>query len=163
MVGFLRLERGKSVEKSIEHYANGPNVDTKVIAGSIKYFGGNVVGRSTHCSLVLLLKLEMRCQSEIAYFHNKFLVEEDVGQLQIPVNVLFGVEVLDSVADSVQEGLDFGGGHKLSSFQELIETFVLTEFKHQVNVFVILEIVVEAHNILVVEGFMIFYFVHQLL
>lgn len=101
MVSLLWLEGRKSIEESKEDDSYGPNIDAKCIASPIKDFRGYVVGRSTNSPLVFMLELELGCEAEVSNFDDKLVVEKDVGKFQIPVDVLFGMEIGNSIAYSV--------------------------------------------------------------
>lgn len=104
----------------------------------------------------------MRCQTEISYFNLKIIIEENISQLQISMNVFIIVKILDSVADSVEKGLDFRSGEWASFPNNLVQTLIFTELKHDVDILSVLEVVDKLDYILMPKSLMNFDFIHQL-
>ena len=112
----------------------------------------NIVGCSTDCSFALTVKLELGCKTEVADFDFHLVVEEQITELEISVDHSVTVKVLDSGADLVHVALDLQFMESLPSSEQLVERLILAQLEQNIDVLGIFEEVLEANDVVVVEG-----------
>lgn len=118
---------------------------------TFQHFWCDVVWSSADCSFSLSVKLQFSGETEITNLDLHLVVKEQVTELQISVNDTVTVQVFNSGADLINVALDFKLVQSLPSPQQLIQGLVLTEFKEDVHVLCVLEEVLEANNVVVME------------
>jgi hypothetical protein len=64
------------------------------LATTPSYLRGNVVGSSAECSFPLSVVVDLGGETEVPQLDLHLIVEEDVAQLQVPVDDLVLVQVL---------------------------------------------------------------------
>lgn len=160
---FVGLERRPPEHKRIADDPSRPDIHfVGVTDGALDYFGGNVVGRPTHCPFLLVAELQFGGESEVPHLEIHIFVEEDVAHLEIPVDNPVAVHVLKRGHYLQHEIACLLDGELLPLLDHLAEGLVGAEFQHDVHVLGVLEHAVELHDVLVVEGLVDLYLRQQL-
>ena len=162
---YVRSLKGRLADNQrIDDDTDRPNVDfVRVTLFTFQHFGRNIVRGTTDGTLALTIELEFRCQTEITDLHLHFVVEEEVSKLQISVDDAMTVEVLDSRADLVDVALNLELVQSLTPTQKLVERLVLAELEQDVDVLGVLEEVLEADDVVLVQRAMNLDLGHELL
>ena len=161
----VRSLKGRLADNQrIDDDTDRPNVDfVRVTLFAFQHFGRNIVRGTADGTLALTIELEFRGQTEITDFDLHFVVQEEVTELQISVDDAMTVEVLDSRADLVDVALNLELVQSLTPTQKLVERLVLAELKQDVDVLGVLEEVLEADNVVLVQRAMNLDLRHELL
>ena len=111
--------------------------------------GSNVVGSAADGLLGVPLVLDLGRQSEVAYFGVHLVVDEDVPEVEVPVNDALLVNVdhgFDDLSD-VDPGLKLS--QSFPAFGQILQSVVPAVLQQNVDVFFILEGIDELHDMLV--------------
>ena len=73
---------------------------------ALEYLRCDVVGCTAYGAFALSVELELSGKTEVADFDLHAVVQEEVAQLEVPVDDAVGVKVLDCGADLVEVALD---------------------------------------------------------
>lgn len=118
---------------------------------AFEYFWCDVVGCAANSSLLLAIEVQFGCQAEITQFRLHFVVQEDVAELKVSVDDSVVVQVLDAFENSDRNEDYFLLCESLPSSQHFVQTVLRAEFKDQVNVLSVLEEVLEADHVLMLD------------
>lgn len=66
---------------------------------AVQNLGGNIIGGPTDGALLLPVEFESGSQSEVSDLDVHLVADEQVAQLQVPVDDLVGMEVLEGRQD----------------------------------------------------------------
>lgn len=117
----------------------------------------DVVGCSTDRPLPIAIKLELGSQTKVTDLDLHFVIDEQVAELEtgvkdlLSVNDFVGVHVLEGGHHLNAVGLDLQLVQPLASSQDLVEGLVGAELQQDVHVVVVLEEVLEADHMLVLQ------------
>lgn len=114
----------------------------------------DIIWGPTQSPFLLIAKLELGGQPEVADLEIHVLVEEDVAHLEVPVDDPIAVHVLEGRDDLEHEVPGLLDGELLPLLDHLAECFVNAELQDDVDVLGVLEDAVELDYVLVVQGFM---------
>jgi len=121
---------------------------------SFKDFGSNIIRSTANSSFSLSIKLKFRSQSKISYFDLHFIIQEQVSQLEIPVNNSMRVQILDRITNLHNIALNFNLVQSFSPSQKLIQRLTLAQFQNYINIFRIFKKMFKTYNIRVMKGSM---------
>lgn len=93
---------------------------------ALQNFRSNVVGCATNSALFLSVVVELRSQAEVAQFDLHLVVEEQVSQLQVPVDDPVRVQVLQSCDYLQRVTLYFKFMEPFTALEEFVHALVLT-------------------------------------
>lgn len=130
---------------------------------ALKNFGSNIVRGTANSTFALPIEFEFGSKTEITYLYLHSVVQEQVTKLEISMDDSVTVQVLDSAAYLIQIALYLDLVESLTSPQQLVERLVLAELKQNVNVLSVFEEMLEADNMVVMEGTVNLDLTHQLL
>ena len=158
------LEWGAANDEGVEDDADGPGVNFKGVAvgGVEEDLRSNVVGGAAYGLLALSWVFDEGGEAKVAHFEVHGGVEEEVTEFEIAVDNLVSVHVVACTGklDDVEAG--FGFSEAAATAQEVHERTAGAEFESHVDVFLVVEAVLEAHDVRVFEGAMNFDFCVQL-
>jgi hypothetical protein len=97
-----------ATEKLSHHAPDRPHVDLVRVGFAPQQQLGSSVPQSHHFVGEQIFKFDFAAESEICEFDVSFVVEEDVGGLDIAVEYFVAVEVGDAFEELAYDVLDFG-------------------------------------------------------
>ena len=118
---------------------------------AFKDFGRNIVRRTANGALALTVELEFRGETEVTDFDLHLVVQEEVTQLQVTMDDSVAVKVLHRSADLVDIALDFELVEALTATEELVKGLVLAQLEENVDVLGVLEEVLEANDVILMQ------------
>jgi hypothetical protein len=130
---------------------------------ALEDFGGDVVRRTADGTFPLPVEFEFGGQAEITDFDFHFVVQEEIAQLEISVDYSVGVQVPHRIANLNDIALHLQLNQSFPSPEQFVQRLTLAQLEDDVNVLRILEEVLEADDVAVVEGPMNFDLAHELL
>jgi len=130
---------------------------------SFKDLWSNIVWSSANCPLPLSVELKLGSETKITYLDLHLVVEEEITQLEISMDNSMGVQVLNGITDLNDVALNLQLVKSSSSPQKFVQSLTLAEFKDDVDIVSILEEMLEAHNVGMMEGSVDLNLTHQLL
>ena len=159
-----RLERRLPDDQGVHDDAERPYVDfVRVACPTLQDFRCDVVGRSTDSPLLLAIKIELGGETKVSQLDLHLVVEEQIAELEIPVDYTVRVQVLERMDDLLSVALDFELMQALTPLQELIHTLVLAELEEDVHIFAVLEEMQELGHVRMLDRPVNFDFAHELL
>ena len=127
------------------------------------YLWRDVVWRAAQSLLPLPVVVHPRGQPEVSDLDLHGVVEEDVAELEVPVDDLVGVEILDAGEQLMHEVPRLWLRDGLASFVELHQGSAAAEFQDDVHEVGVLEVGEELHDVGIVESFVQADFLRHLL
>ena len=149
----LGLEGRAADDESVEDDADGPRVDLEAVAIRLveQHLGRDVVGRAADRLLALAGDLDERGEPEVADLDVHVLVEEDVAELEVAVDDLVRVHVLARADELHHEEARLGLGEAAPAAEHVHEGAIVAELEGHVDVVFVLETVLEADDVGVLE------------
>ena len=159
-----RLKGRLTDDKCVNDDADGPDIDlVRVTLLAFKHLRSDVVRSTTDGSLALAIELQLGSETEITDFDLHFVVKEEIAELEISMDDAMTVEVLNGGADLVDVALDLELVEALAAAQQLVQRLVLAQLQEDVDVLGVLEEVLEADDVVLVQGSVNLDLTHQLL
>lgn len=147
------LEWRLTNNKRVNDDADGPDVHLVGVALlALEHLGRDVIWRTADGALALSIELQLGGETEISDLDLHLVVDEQVTELEISVNDAMRVHVLDSRANLVHIALDLELVQAFPAPQQLIQGLVGAQLKQNVDVLRVLEEVLKADDVVVMEG-----------
>jgi hypothetical protein len=151
-------------DQSVNDDSQRPNVYfIRVTLLSLKYLGSNIVGSTADSPLSLTIELKLGGKTEISNLDLHLVIKEEITQLEISMNNSVGVKVLDSIANLDYVTLHLQLMKPPPPSEQLIEGLTLAQLQDDVDVLSILEEVLKANDVGVMQGAVNLNLTHQLL
>ena len=136
MSGF---KRRLAHEQSVHDYSNRPYIHfVRMSYLAFNDFRGDVI-RCPAKSTSGLTVFDFCCEAEISYFDFHVFGEEQICQLQVPVNHVFILQILQRGTYLLQIAQNLNLVKFASLFEKLIHTSVLAQLYDYVDIFFVLE------------------------
>ena len=130
---------------------------------SLENFWCDIVWSTTNGSLSLSIELKLGCQTKITDLDLHLVIKEQITQLEISMNDSVGVQILNGITNLNNIALNLEFMQSSSPPQKFIQGLTLAEFQDNVDIFSILEEMLEPHNVRMMERSMDLDLTHQLL
>jgi hypothetical protein len=120
---------------------------------ALQDLGGDIVGCATDSALLLTIVFELRCQPKVSHLHSRLSVEEEIPQLEVAMDNASPMQILQCTNElvHVEHGLLLRQPLVWSLAHEFVQRLVRAHLKDDVDILVVLEVVVEMHNLFVVQ------------
>lgn len=112
-------------------------------------FRSNVVWRPTHRSFPLSLKFQFGRQTEVTKLQFHPVVDEEVAQLDIPMDNHVVMEIAECLHQLIDVILNFGHSKLVPFLDELVHVFVRANLEQNEHFVLIFEYVIELYDIFV--------------
>lgn len=158
------LERRLADYQGVYDYAERPDVHfVRVTCPALEHLRCDVVRRSANGPLLLAVKIELGREAEVSQLDLHLIVEEQIAELEVPMDYAVRVQVLERVDDLLSVALDFQLVQALAPLQELVHALVLAELEQDVHILAVLEEVEELGDVGMLDRPVNFDLTHQLL
>ena len=161
---FGGLEWGSSTQHCVEDDADGPVVDFIGVTILIfEHLRREIIRRSTNSLLALSLVVNLGSEAEISNLKLHALSQKEVAELKVPVDDFALVDVLHTFYELLDVVSGFELVEALASADQVRERLVVADVEHDVDVVLVFEVAIEAHDVLVGERAVDFDLTRQLL
>ena len=152
LLDFLRLEGRSPVQHRVEDDSDRPVIDLITVAATgLQDLGSQVVWRSANGALFLTLVKNLRSEAEISHLELHFVGEEQIAQLQVSMNHLARMNVLHGEHELVDVVASFNLMKALTTLDKIGEGLVAANVEHDIDIFFVLEVAIEANDALMVQ------------
>ena len=139
------------MEHAVEDDSDSPVVDFVAVALGLEDFWSQVVRGSANSTLSFTLVEYLGGQSEISNLERHVVSKEQVSQLEVAMDNLLGVDVLDGLHQLVDvvAGLDLV--KLLAALNQVCQGLIRADVQHDVDILLVLEVAIEADDVLVIK------------
>jgi hypothetical protein len=123
-----------------------------IIRCTLQDLWGDVVGSTAHGFAAFGVEGEASSEAEVTDLDFQIFGEEEITEFEVPVDDLVVVDVLDTQGDLVQVVLGLYLRDPFAPLDQLVEGLVRAQLQDYVHVLLVLEEVVEPHDVVRLEG-----------
>lgn len=150
----FRLERRATDDKSVKNDANRPsiNLEAVTVGGIEEHFWSYVIWCPTNRLLPLPGVFNQCSQTKVSDLNVHVGIQEDIAELEIPVDNLVHVHVVACTNELNHEETGLWFGEPASTAEHIHQGAVMTKLKGHIDVFIIFETVLEPDDVRVAES-----------
>ena len=127
---------------------------------ALKDLWRDIVWCPTNSSLALAIEVNLRSEPEIPHFNLHLFIDKEVAKFQISVNNAVLVQILQSIHDLQCVALHLEFVQSFPALEQVVQRLILANFQQDVNIFRVLEEMLELADVLVLETPVNFDFTH---